>query len=140
MILKELGLTPALFNLVERIKKESGIHGEFGCANMEKRLDQNLETAIYRIVQEALNNTVKYSKAEEFSVELINDDKKIHLIISDDGKGFDKEAVMLGKHGMGITNMRERTEAFNGIFRLNSSSEEGTFIIAEFPLEGKNNV
>lgn len=134
MVLKEIGLVPALFTLVNKIKQESNIHGAIGSVDMEKRFNPNLETAIYRIIQEALNNIVKYSKAKEFNIELINDGKKIHLIISDDGIGFDKDKVRL-KNGMGITNMRERTEAFNGSFRLNSSEEEGTIIIADFPLE-----
>lgn len=135
MVLKELGLVPALIALVNKVKQESGINGTFGENDMmDRRFDQNLETAIYRVVQEALNNIVKYSKAKEFNIELINNGKKIHLIISDDGVGFDREKIK-NKHGMGISNMRERTEAFNGTFRLNSSAEEGTIIIADFPLE-----
>lgn len=135
MVLKELGLVPALAALVNKVKQESGIDGSFGESDMmNKRLNPNLETAIYRVVQEALNNIVKYSRAKEFNIELINNGKKIHLLISDDGVGFDRENIK-HKSGMGITNMRERTEAFNGTFRINSTAEEGTIIIADFPLE-----
>lgn len=137
MVLKELGLVPALSNLVNKISKESGIDGHFGNIDMERRFDPNFETAIYRIVQEALNNIVKYSKAKEFNIELINKGTRINLIISDDGVGFDQTNIE-GKNGMGITNMKERTEAFDGTFRLNSSPEDGTIIIADFPLEVKS--
>ena len=136
MVLQELGLVPALFSLVNKVKTESGLKGDIGFIEMEKRLNPNLETAIYRIVQEGLNNIVKYSKAKEFNIELVNNGKKIHIIISDDGVGFDVDEVK-ERGGMGLKNMRERTEAFNGVFRLNSSPKDGTIIIADFPAEIK---
>ncbi|MGE5379235.1 MAG: ATP-binding protein [Candidatus Aminicenantes bacterium] len=133
IILVEVGLIPALITLVDNIKRKSNMQGNVNFLDMEERLDSGLETTIFRIVQEALSNIIKYSCASEFNIQLLNKTTSIRLIISDDGKGFDLNKPG-NKKGMGIKNMQERTKSHNGTFRITSSPEDGTVIFADFPV------
>lgn len=131
-VLEEIGLVPALISLVSTIQKQSSIHGTIDFINLKERLDHDLETSIYRITQEALSNIVKYSNADEFNIQLINKSDSLRLIISDDGNGFDAGKFFTG---MGIKNMKERAESHNGSFRICSSKEDGTVLVADFSKE-----
>ncbi|HEX2869424.1 MAG TPA: ATP-binding protein [Ignavibacteriales bacterium] len=132
IILVELGLIPALITLVDNIKRKSNMLGNINFIDMHERLDSSLETTIFRIVQEALSNIIKYSGAREFNIQLLKKTTSIRLIISDDGRGFDLNKLE-NKKGMGIRNMQERTKSHNGTFRITSSPEDGTIIFADFP-------
>lgn len=132
IILVEIGLIPALITLVDNIKRKSNMQGNISFIDMEERLDSGLETTIFRIVQEALSNIIKYSGAKEFNIQLLKKSSSIRLIISDDGRGFDLNKTG-NKKGMGIKNMQERTKSHNGTFRITSSPEDGTIIFADFP-------
>ncbi|HEX2962261.1 MAG TPA: sensor histidine kinase [Ignavibacteriales bacterium] len=133
IILVEIGLIPALITLVDNIKRKSNMQGNINFIDMEERLDSGLETTIFRIVQEALSNIIKYSGACEFNIQLLKKNSSIRLIISDDGIGFDLNKPR-NKKGMGIRNMQERAKSHNGTFRITSSPEDGTIIFADFPL------
>ncbi|MGE5432773.1 MAG: ATP-binding protein [Syntrophomonadaceae bacterium] len=132
-VLEEIGLVPALISLVSTIQKQSSIHGAIDFINLKERLEHDLETSIYRITQEGLSNIVKYSNAEEFNIQLINKNDSVRLIISDNGNGFDIDKC---NKGMGIKNMKERAESHNGSFRISSSEEDGTVLVADFSKEG----
>lgn len=132
LVLEEIGLVPALISLVSTIQKQSSIRGAIDFINLKERLGHDLETSIYRITQEALSNIVKYSRAEEFNIQLINKNDSVRLIISDNGNGFDTEKC---HNGMGIKNMKERAESHNGSFRISSSGEDGTVLVADFSKE-----
>lgn len=139
-LLEEVGLLPAVSDLVEMIRKQSGIRGCIEAAGIKDRFSPELETAIFRIIQEALNNMVKYAQACEFFVRMSADKNRLKVIVSDDGRGFDPEAPASAK-GLGLKNMKERTSAFNGTFRITSVPGDGTIIVAEFPVnqEQQNN-
>ncbi|MGE5399096.1 MAG: ATP-binding protein, partial [Ignavibacteriales bacterium] len=134
-VLEEIGLVPALISLVSTIQKQSSIRGAIDFISLKERLEHDLETSIYRITQEALSNIVKYSKAEEFNIQLINKNDSVRLIISDNGKGFDADNC---NNGMGIKNMKERAESHNGSFRISSSKEDGTVLVADLSKEAFN--
>lgn len=131
-VLEEIGLVPALISLVSTIQKQSSIHGAIDFINLKERLEHDLETSIYRITQEALSNIVKYSNAEEFNIQLINKNDSVRLIISDNGDGFDADNC---NKGMGIKNMKERAESHMGNFRISSSKEDGTVLVADLTKE-----
>jgi signal transduction histidine kinase len=138
-ILEEMGLAPALLYLCDRVSIESKIEGKVDATGFEKRFDLKKEIALYRVVQEALNNIIKHSGAKHFNVQLVKAEKVIRIIISDDGKGFDSEKYsrmgnMPGEGGYGLLNMRERISNLNGIFKIDSSKNTGTIIITEIPL------
>lgn len=131
-VLEEIGLVPALVSLVSTVQKQSGIRGAIDFISLTERLEHDLETSIYRIVQEALSNIVKYSGANEFNIQLINKNDSVRLIISDDGIGFNEDN---NYRGMGIKNMQERAKSHGGSFRISSSYEYGTVIVADFSKE-----
>lgn len=136
-LLEELGLGVSINHLVNRATTNSGVKSEFQVVGKEIRLENKLEITVFRVVQEALNNMIKYSQASNFSVQLIFEPLHLKLIIADDGTGFDFKEVMKNKRnekGMGLFNMMERIETLGGIFKVESSGETGTLLIAELPI------
>lgn len=129
----EQGFLDSLEKLVKEIEKESLIKGTFGFSGNYEKIECELENSIFRIVQEALNNIVKHSRAKDFHVQLQEKDNSLLLIISDNGVGFNCD-ILNSNRGMGISNMKERAESHKGIFKISSSAENGTIISAEFPL------
>ncbi|OFX82305.1 MAG: hypothetical protein A2W99_09640 [Bacteroidetes bacterium GWF2_33_16] len=115
-VLNQFGLISAIENICEEIGKNSGIKIEFTHNTEEKKCDEKVKIYLYRIIQEALNNIVKHSKATEVNIKLDLLDQ-INLRISDNGVGitFDENY----KPGNGISNMRERTELLGGKFEIN---------------------
>lgn len=100
----------------------------------EALIPEAYKTAIYRIVQEALNNTVKYAAAEHFVVKLYQAGGFLQLLICDDGVGFQRDAESTSG-GMGLISMRERAEALGGVFELQSSEDQGVEIRVLLPLQ-----
>lgn len=133
-ILDEMGLEPALRTLCNNITKESGIPGSVQIIELNQRLDKKLEIYFYRLIQEALTNIVKHSGASEFSVILMRDNEILRTIITDNGCGIiDNGKIEEKNSGFGLLNMRERTEGFGGILKIDSSETNGLTIIAEIP-------
>ena len=137
-VLDDFGLIPSLRALCNDISKSSGIKGVFESFKLNERLNPELETGLYRIAQEALNNIVKYSFAKEFSLQLVKHPDFLRLMIEDDGVGFDLEKTRFDpakKDCMGLINMSERTLSLKGKFNIDSKIGGGTEIIVEIPLE-----
>lgn len=93
-------------------------------------LDPRLASSLFRIVQEGVNNAMKYAACTDITVCLATDQQSLTLLVSDNGKGFCVESV---PKGYGLLNFKSRTEELDGTFSLNSS-EEGTDVLIEFPL------
>jgi len=132
-MLEEMGLSQALLSLVNKVSEEGSIKGSLNTFGFNERLNPKMEITLYRIAQEALNNIIKHSRAKEFSINLIKKDGLIKMIINDDGIGFnipDKD-----KHGYGLLNISERVESFNGVFKMDTSDNNGTMLVIELPLE-----
>jgi signal transduction histidine kinase len=137
-ILEDFGLVPSLKALCNDISNKSGINGIFQAHKLDQRLNPELETGLYRITQEALNNMVKHSKAKEFSVQLVRHPDILRLMIEDDGVGFDPNKIKedpTKRNHLGLVNMSERVLSFNGKFILDSHQGGGTEIIVEIPME-----
>ncbi|RYZ57109.1 MAG: hypothetical protein EOO14_11425, partial [Chitinophagaceae bacterium] len=96
------------------------------------RVSEDIHLAIYRIVQESLNNIIKYSEAHLVCIEIGKRGTSIFLKVTDDGKGFDTAAR---RAGIGITNMRTRAENLNGSFTLRSEPGKGCEIEIAFPCQ-----
>ena len=97
-----------------------------------------LKTVIYRVLQEALNNIVKHSKADLVRLSLRRTDGTIELVIEDNGVGFDvREALTVerARRGLGLASMEERTELSGGSFAIPSDKRAGTTIRASWPLQ-----
>src|SRR5262245_43621940 len=128
--LRLIGLVAALHALRQELAS-SGIPITFTHDNVPASLPPDLMLCLFRIVQEALQNAVKYSHASGISVQLNGDASGLTLVVADDGVGFDVESVW-GK-GLGLVSMRERVEAIGGFLELKSAAGVGTRLSALIP-------
>jgi signal transduction histidine kinase len=131
-VLDDFGLVPALERLTETFGAQTGIHVHFEPGLPDERLPADIETALYRIVQEALTNVVKHSRAHTISVVLVRKPGTIAAVIEDDGQGFDPANVR--EDGFGLEGMRERVGLLDGQLRIESAEGHGTTLVAEVPL------
>ena len=136
-ILDALGLVSSLRTLLNEVKENTDIKIKFFNRNVPKRFDKEKELAIYRIVQEALNNIIKHAKAKNVYVSLLNKGNVLFLSVEDDGVGFDKNKAMKiskGKGPLGLIIMQERAMQLDGELTVESSLGKGTHLLAEIPI------
>jgi two-component system sensor histidine kinase UhpB len=127
--LDDLGLVAAIDNYVRQWSHHSGVKAELLATSLKStRLEPTVETNLYRIVQEALNNIHKYAEAECVEVILEKRDDLIFLIIEDDGKGFDITDKKKLSNGLGLTGMKERAALMGGSFEIESGIGRGTTV------------
>jgi signal transduction histidine kinase len=119
--------------VAERHKSELEFRSEF-----TGNLPLDLGLPLFRVLQEAVNNSIKHSGEKRVEVQLWEHSGEIHLIVRDSGKGFDVETAMRGK-GLGLTSMRERVRLVNGTIDIESRPMEGTNIHVRIPLDGPSN-
>ncbi len=131
-VLDELGLVPALRDYLARCQREHGLVIDF-TADEGERLPAPVETTLFRVAQEALNNVVRHAGAQQVDVDLTWDDAHLTLRIADDGRGFDPQAPRSGTH-LGLWSMRERVEQLGGHFEVDSAPGIGTMVKARVPL------
>jgi signal transduction histidine kinase len=129
--LDDFGLAPALQRLLNGFADQTGISVAFESTLADERLPTEIETALYRIVQEALTNIVKHARAGRVSITLTSTPDSISLLIEDDGVGLDPHHSREG--GLGLTGMRERVELLGGRLTLESPPTAGTTIRAQVP-------
>src|SRR5258708_7405845 len=115
-VLDNLGLVAALEFLAEKVRKRTRLNVSV-IANSGARLPAAIETALYRIVQEALNNTVKHAQAHSVRIDLQAAPHKIICSIHDDGRGFDAK-LHQDAHGLGLIGIRERLSTLAGALRI----------------------
>ncbi len=138
--LDDLGLIPSLENYIKRFERETGIFVEFLINNRERRLATTSETAVFRIIQEALTNVKKHSKADRVLVRLTLDPKMISLRISDNGEGFDWDEVterFLRGDSHGLQGMKERVSLLGGSFKVSTEKGKGCIVTAQLPVSNK---
>ncbi|MBL8133636.1 MAG: PAS domain S-box protein [Anaerolineae bacterium] len=134
-MLDDLGLLPALRWLFRRYTERTGLHVQFQASGVERRFERRLETAIYRVIQEALTNAARHAGVQEVIVNLWANQRRIVALIEDHGRGFDVKKQRAEAMTAGLMGMRERTDRLGGQFLLDSTVGKGTQIIADFPLE-----
>jgi two-component system sensor histidine kinase DegS len=130
--LDELGLVPAMREHLARCEQEHGLIVNFTADNGE-RLPAPVETALFRIVQEAVNNVIRHAQARHLSVTLTRSAEHVELRIIDDGQGFDAQLPRSGRQ-IGLWSMCQRVEQLGGHFELHSVPEQGTIVVAALPL------
>ena len=128
--LDHLGLVPALRQYVESIGERYRLRVSFSSGNFQERLSANMETELYRIVQEALTNVARHAHAAQVDVILTIRDCKLIVMVEDDGNGFDPENVPDTGH-LGLFGMRERAEMIGGQLVIESKPGKGTTVIVE---------
>jgi len=131
--LDELGLVPALREYVARYREEQDLEVVLSLPETQERLPAPLETALFRIVQEALTNVARHAWARRVEVAMTRDERGVTLCIADDGRGFDPQAPRAGTH-LGLWSMRERVEQLGGRLEVASAPGEGTTVKAVIPL------
>ncbi len=130
--LDDFGLVPALERLTSTFAEQTGIDVDFQALLPSARLPAEVETTLYRIVQEALTNVVKHARANRVSVLVTRKDASVTVVIEDDGNGFDPASTRDG--GLGLLGMRERVALVGGRIEIESSVESGTALVAEVPV------
>lgn len=130
-ILDEVGLKSALKTRLQAVESRSGLDYQLDLVDVE-RLPSQVETGLYRITLEALNNILKHARASKVNLSLQQNGERIRLEIRDDGVGFDPEAPPL--QGYGLQGMRERAEQLGGSFNVQSEPKVGTTITVEAPI------
>jgi two-component system, NarL family, sensor histidine kinase UhpB len=136
--LDDLGLLPALRWYIKEYQQKVGIPVDFSAQGFKHRYAPEAETALYRIVQEALTNSAKHAQATHISVALREGDGQAYVSIHDDGQGFDVATLLkapMAERGLGLMGMRERAALLNGSVAIDSHPGGGTAIEVAIPLQ-----
>lgn len=145
MILDDLGLVPTLRRYVQQVSEKSKLEINLMVQNLDMRLPSHYEVAIFRFIQEALNNVIKHANATQARVLVsVRDDlggvRVIHVSVEDDGSGFHVSEVLSddsGRRNMGIATLRQQVETLlRGEFGIESAVGRGTRVQAVIPLPG----
>jgi two-component system sensor histidine kinase UhpB len=142
--LDDLGLLPALRWYIKEYQQKFSLTVDFQASGLKERLPTEIETVIYRIVQEALTNVARHAQAHTVQVHLEGDAETIQVTIRDDGTGFETERHQRRfepgqEHGWGLVGMRERASLLGGTLQITSKPGKGTTIYARVPNHVVNN-
>ncbi|HTU98816.1 MAG TPA: GAF domain-containing sensor histidine kinase, partial [Solirubrobacteraceae bacterium] len=134
--LDQLGLEPALMALVDRVRRgglevDAEVSLAYERGEEPERQTADLETGVYRLVQEALTNAAKHGEATRATVSMVEDGAHVRVTVSDNGSGFDPNAATAG---FGLAGMRERVELLHGELSIVSAPGEGTTVSATLPV------
>jgi signal transduction histidine kinase len=140
--LDDLGLHTALANYLEEWSQRSNVAIDFHSNGfLDQRLASPLESTIYRIVQEAVNNAIKHANAENISIILEKRANRVLLIVEDDGVGFDVEALLkmpAKNRRFGLLGMQERAALIGGSFSIESAPGVGTTVLVHIDISRDN--
>jgi signal transduction histidine kinase len=140
-MLDDLGLLPALLWHFERYTDASKVQVRFEQSGLEgRRFALDLETAVYRIVQEALTNVTRHARTPEVTVRIQVRSESLDLQVEDKGVGFDPQAALAASTSVGLAGMRERAHLLGGHLTVESAPGAGTTVEAELPLGGEGAV
>ena len=131
-VLDDFGLVPALERLRQTFVEQTGLSVELEAHLGDDRLPLDVETALYRIVQEAMTNVVKHSHARNVSIVLSRRGRTVTALVEDDGIGFLPDEARTD--GLGLVGMRERLALLEGRLNVEAAPGSGTTIVAEVPL------
>lgn len=139
--LDDLGLLPALRWYLKEYQQKCSIEVDLQAIGLKDRLPAEMETALYRIVQECLTNTARHSHAHKVTITLREEFANVFGVIADDGDGFDYAALLKARNhersmgrGLGLTGMEERAILLNGELELHTAPSQGTRIEVRIPL------
>jgi signal transduction histidine kinase len=134
--LDQLGLLPALLALFERYTAQTGVLVNFKQQGVERRFASAVETAAYRVGQEALTNAARHAGVAGVTVRIWIDTDRLNIKIEDHGCGFDPEVALKALRSGGLIGMQERVALLSGRLIIESTTGNGTTIFAELPLNG----
>ncbi len=134
--LDDLGLIAAIRAYAQTHLEAVGVQVEFETKSLSERLAPTVETALFRIIQEAINNIAKHAEAHNVRIQLEVNSGKITAIVEDDGQGFDVVAVFKSRTGaqsLGLLGIQERATLLGGSFNIKSRIGQGTRLVVEIP-------
>ena len=133
--LDDHGLEKAIFNYAEVVRQRHGVEVDIQATGKDLgRLPGHMETVLYRVAQEGLTNVVKHAKASKVSIVTSRKRKEVHLIIEDDGQGFNPAELERDGKRLGLRGMRERVMLAGGTLAVESRPGAGTTLFARLPI------
>jgi len=133
LILDDQGLVAAVSSYINTHIQPTGLEVDFKMVGLDGRLPQDAETAAYRIIQEAVTNTLRHAEATRLEIRLDRRKDWLIVMVRDNGKGFDAEDESQPKKSLGVRGMRERAELVGGNLQVLSVPGAGTTILARLP-------
>lgn len=133
-ILRNYGLETAVKSYYSNLGNVTNLKFHF-YSSLKNRLKQNIETSLYRIIVELINNSLKYAFAQNIEIKITKGNHKLLFDYKDDGKGFDTTKTIDSTSGMGIHNIANRVKSLKGVFIIDSGKNEGVSVSIEIPLE-----
>ena len=134
-VLDDFGLKAAVLDFISELEKKWHYHISFKSVNLEEPLPRELETTLYRVLQEACTNVIKHGRTNEIEIRLKRMSGRVSLAVRDHGVGFEADKVALGQEHFGLFSMKERVELLEGRFRILSKPMQGVLIIALIPYQ-----
>jgi PAS domain S-box-containing protein len=128
---RNINLEDLIRSLLEKLKMSTSIETNFSFRPFHKQIDDDLKLNIYRIIQEKIANVVKHAQASHVEVALESDDKMVYIFVKDNGKGFD---INDKRNGIGISNMINRVESFNGNMQIDTIPGSGCQVKISIPI------
>lgn len=134
----QYGLKEAIREFAQRINSSGKVQIDIDIHGLEERLDELQEISLYRVIQEWINNILKYAEAQKIQIQLVKHENEISVMIEDDGMGFDQKLLKNSK-GNGWRNIQSRLNRINASLDLDTSpNRKGNSLIIEMPLSYKN--
>jgi PAS domain S-box-containing protein len=135
--LDSLGLKAASAGFCKELSKRHNVEIDFHAEGIPRQIPQGIALCLFRVLQEALQNATKHSRAKHFQVSLVGAMNEIYLTVSDPGLGFDPEEAVKGT-GLGLTSMKERLRLVNGELSLSTQLHRGTTIRVRVPFSSRS--
>jgi PAS domain S-box-containing protein len=135
-MLDDLGLLPALLWHFERYTAQTQVHVAFKQIGLEGRFRPEVETVVYRVIQEALTNVARHAGVDSVTVRVWADEEALNVQVEDQGTGFDPEAALAANASSGLSGMYERVGLLGGQLKIESIPGTGTLLTARLPLSG----
>jgi signal transduction histidine kinase/ligand-binding sensor domain-containing protein len=133
--LEQFGLASAIEEEVDRLRDQSDVYVNFDYATTNVKFDQKIELMLFRVFQELLNNALRHAKAREITIQLIEHERDLMLMVEDDGVGFSLNRASNKKFSGGLKNIQSRIELIKGELKIDSGQESGTTVTVVIPLK-----
>ncbi len=134
--LMKFGLPTALKQLANKINNAGSLQINLQIIGLKDRLDERVETMLYRVIQEIVSNVLRHAEATKVNIELVSHENELVLVVEDNGKGFDINNN--DNQGIGLKNILTRVEYLDGNVNFDSAIGKGTSVIVEIPINGGN--
>jgi PAS domain S-box-containing protein len=132
-----LGLESAIRGFCREFSKQHDVNVEFTATNVPEHLPKDISLCLFRVAQEGVQNALKYSGVNQFTVKILTREDEIHLAVADEGAGFDLEEAKRNQ-GLGLMSMQERVHLVHGVLSVESKPGGGTRILVVLPLDGQS--